>query len=320
MSESAARTAERRAVTASLRWSDSLSAPPVVGSDATGWSGALLRRWAGTAPVMEQPPLDHHYLVMHLGGPKHVDRRLDGARVSKLVEDRALTLVPQGTQFSWTTRGPIAFAHLYLRPDQFAATLARDHDREGRDHVLIDRVGCQDRILGIAMAGMLEEIANGPSASALKLDCLLETVLIQLIDRHSSRIRDVAPQAVALAPWRLRRVLDFIDAELGADIGLADLAAAAGSSQFHFSRAFALATGHSPYQYLLRKRLQFGRVLLASSEEPLPHVARRCGFRSTRQFGAMFRKSVGIGPKRFRLERRIGGGLRGAENSSRMQS
>jgi len=84
---------------------------------------------------------------------------------------------------------------------------------------------------------------------------------------------------------------------------LADLVAAAGTSQFHFSRAFHAATGRSPYQYLIARRIEHAKVLLMTADVDLATVANRCGFNSAHQFAAMFKRHAGVGPKRFRLSR-----------------
>lgn len=277
------------------------SAPPLLSSETTGWDGALLRSWSATSPLMEQPPLDHHYLAVHLGGAKHVSRRRDGAAVSGVVENGSLTLVPAGTEFVWRTRGPIAYAHLYLAPQQVENTLAVELDHEGRSALLIERVGCRDPLLEPLMQTMLAEIQAGESASALRLDSLLESVLIRLARHHVSRIMHRSVQPAALAGYRLRRVLDFIEAGIADQLRLRDLAAAAGSSQYHFSRAFRAATGCSPYRYLIQRRIEYAKVLLLTGAEPLAAVAMRSGFNSQRQLAVMFKRMTGVGPKRFRL-------------------
>lgn len=287
-------------LTAPRQWPWALSAPPMLSSDSTGWRSALLRRWSGTSPVMVQPPLDHHYIAMHLGGAKQVTRRRDAAAVSAVVESGSLTLVPAGTAFVWRTSGPIAFAHLYLRPRQLEDVFGREFDVEGRGASLIERVGCVDPLLQALLGRMTEEMRSGAGASALLLDSLLDSALVELARRHASRSIAAHRRAVALAPHRLQRVLDFVDANLGrSDIGLADLVAAAGSSQFHFSRAFREATGCSPYRYVIRRRIEYARALLMTSGDTLAAVAAKCGFNSGHQFAVMFKREVGIGPKRF---------------------
>jgi AraC family transcriptional regulator len=253
---------------------------------------------------MVQPPLDQHYIVMHLGGAKHVERRRDGPPVATTVEKGSLTLVPAGTAFTWRTSGPIAFAHLYVRPDELAAT-AIAGDRPGASaSSLVERVGCSDAQLQLLFQSFLLAIEPCAQPSGLLLDSLLESFLIRLAQRHSSCATSDLSRVLSLAPHRLRRVLDFIEANLAEDVSLADLVSAAGTSEFHFSRAFHIATGCSPYRYLLNRRIELAKVLLLTSSEPLLLVSLKCGFKSKRHFGATFKRMVGIGPKHYQILRR----------------
>ena len=288
-------------LTAPQQWPWALASPPVVSSATTNWRGALLCRWRGTSAVMVQPPLDQHYVVMHLGGPKHVTRRHDGPSVSTVAENGSLTLVPAGTAYTWRTQGPIAFAHLYIPPRRLEDCVAAEFDGEARGAWLIERVGCRDPLLEPLLARMLVEVQAEAHASKLLLDALLETLMIRLAQKYASGPVARALRAVALAPHRLRRVVEFIDANLGRDIALADLVDAATTSQYHFSRAFHLATGCSPYRYLTHRRIAYARVLLLTGTQSLEAISASCGFNSARQFAVMFKRSVGVGPKRFRL-------------------
>ena len=301
--DSVART-EKISPTTPLQWPWALTAAPMASSEATGWNGALLRRWSGTSSVMVQPPLDQHYVVMHLGGPKRVMRSHDSAPVTTIAENRSLTLVPAGTAFTWRTTGPIAFAHLYLRPQQLEDIVSAEFDLEGRGTSLIERVGCRDPALESLFVRMIEEVESAADASALRLDSLLEGCLIRLARQHASRPIAARCKPMALAPHRLKRVLEFIEANLDRNVGLVDLVAAAGISQYHFSHAFHAATGSAPYRYLIARRIEHAKVLLMTSDDPLATISSRCGFNSQHQFAVMFRRLVGIGPKRFGMTRR----------------
>ena len=295
--------AEARARISPTQWGGSLSGPPDLCSAARGsWSGALLRRWHGTAAQMEQPPLDHHYLVLHLGGPKRVHRHgLHDAAVAD-AEVGALTLVTAGTSNDWTTEGPIGFAHLYLHPHSIDHVLNEEFDRDSRSVELIDCVARRLPLLSAMMTGMLDQVENPGFSSRLVLDTLLHSLIVRLVSECStlSEASGFAPHS--MSPRRLRRVLDFIDSSLGTDIDLADLAAVAGSSRFHFCRAFRDATGFPPYRYLIHRRIHAAKDLLLRDELSLEQIAAQCGFHSQSQFAAMFRRVFGTSPARFRRE------------------
>ncbi len=291
------------AIASPIEWNGTLSGAPDLCSAAAGvWSGALVRRWHGTAPRMEQPAIDHNYLVIHLGGAKRVNRHDPDSFTSVDSDTGSITLATAGSSYSWTTEGPIGFAHLYLHPHAVHRVVVEEFDRDSRSVELVDCVARQLPLLSAMMRGMLEQIETPTFGSRLVLDTLLHSVIVQLISECSnlSEASRLAPHAIA--PRRLRRVLDYIDANLAADLKLEDLASVAGSSRFHFSRAFRDATGFPPYRYLIHRRMDAAKTLLLEDVLTIAEIAERSGFNSRTQFAAMFRQVFGTSPGRFRRE------------------
>lgn len=284
-------------------WSAELSAPPNLCSTMSGWDGPLIRRWRDTAAIMEQPSLDHHYVAIHLGGPKRISRRCDGPPVSAEAAVGAITVVPAGAAYSWKTEGPIGFAHLYIEPAMIGRLIQEEFDRDPRGTTLIDCVARTAPLVGTLFQGMLDEIERPAFASRLALDTSLQCLLVHLL-RECSSLRDTCREVRhALAPHRLRQVFDFIEANLAADLRLGDLAAVACSSPYHFSHAFRATTGFSPYRYLILQRIERGKALLLDDSIAIADAAKQCGFRSARQFATMFKHICGVSPARFRRER-----------------
>jgi AraC family transcriptional regulator len=282
------------------QWAARLSGPAHMSSSRTVWPTAQLRHWRGTAAIMEQPALDHHYIVQHLGGGKRVKRHLDGASICEVVDSGSLTIVPAGSHFKWVTQGPIEFAHLYLSPSLLAQATAR-LDR-GSALTLIDRVGCRDPLLEALYHAMLVENRSPLHAEALYLDSLLETFLQRLLRNHSTMARGEIPGREMLPKHRVRRVQEFIEARLEFSITLSDLTEIAGGSVYHFSRAFKNTVGDSPYKYVLRRRTERAKVLLSTTDLPLAEIANACGFRNTVHLSKTFSRLIGIAPTRFRRE------------------
>jgi AraC family transcriptional regulator len=267
-----------------------------------------MRHWVGTSPEMDQPALDRTYIVQHLGGAKHVERRNDGRVISTVVENGALTIVPAGTQFKWHTRGPIEFAHLYLP----SGLISRAATRFKRSHniALLDSVGCRDPLLEALYGAMLNEVSQSGGYDALYLDTLLETFLLQLLREHSTSVVGPRQPRETLPRFQLQRVLDFIEAKIDRPLTLLDLAnVGGGASVFHFSRAFKNSAGQSPYQYVLQRRVDRAMTLIESTEMSLLEVARVCGFRNIAHLSKAFSRLAGVSPTRFKRELTTKGAL-----------
>jgi AraC family transcriptional regulator len=103
-----------------------------------------------------------------------------------------------------------------------------------------------------------------------------------------------------LVKWRLKRVAEFVDAQLHRPITLADMAAAAGLSRMHFAAQFRVATGLRAHEYLLKRRIERAQRLLMETREPLAQIALSVGFKTQAHFTTVFRRFVGDTPYQWR--------------------
>jgi AraC family transcriptional regulator len=97
----------------------------------------------------------------------------------------------------------------------------------------------------------------------------------------------------------LRRALSFIEANLGERFTLETLAANVGISRFHFARLFRLATGYSPMEYLMRQRIERGKLILALGEYSICEIAALLGFCDQSHFTRTFRRMTGMSPRDY---------------------
>jgi methylglyoxal synthase len=104
----------------------------------------------------------------------------------------------------------------------------------------------------------------------------------------------------SLPGHKLRRVSEFIEAHIDQPIRLRQLAATAGVSPFHFHRQFRRATGLTPHQYTVQRRIEHAKLLLSTSELPLVEVAARVGFSDQSRFTTTFRRMMSTTPGNYR--------------------
>lgn len=290
------------ATTSPAALADSLSAPPVLSSETTGWDGAQVRLWRGIDPK-SYPPLDHHCLTLHLGQPRRLARRGEGRNLQVDIRPGAMSLSPIGAVYEWETTGPVDYAELYLSAEFIRKINSDVFDRDSTGLALEDPLGIRDPLAEAVFTELLEELSGMKSDSRLYLDSLLLTLSVRLVRLCGDVPDEGAQRRLSLAPARLRRVLEYIEANLSTDIGVTELAATASLSPFHFSRAFTLATGYSPYSFLIGRRLARAKALLGEPDVNMGSVAAQCGFRTEGQFSRMFRRGVGTTPRRYRHDR-----------------
>ncbi len=112
------------------------------------------------------------------------------------------------------------------------------------------------------------------------------------------------PPRGQLAPWQLQRVTRHIEAHLDSPLRVAQLAALARLSPHYFCRAFRASLGHSPYAYILQRRIQRAQDMMLAGNEPLSQIALACGMADQAHFSRLFRNLVGVSPHAWRRSRR----------------
>lgn len=131
------------------------------------------------------------------------------------------------------------------------------------------------------------------------LNLLLAALLLRATDRDAvpgSRSTERMP------PWQVRRVCDYMADRLTENVRLADLAALVGISSFHFVRAFKGATGHTPHQWFMARRIERAKELMADPGRSVTDIALAVGFSSLGHFSSTFRRVAGLAPAAWRRE------------------
>jgi AraC-like DNA-binding protein len=148
---------------------------------------------------------------------------------------------------------------------------------------------------------LLSDAVNDSDPSAqLYGDGLIAAIAARLFAEPS----EPGANAKGLPSSQLERVVEYLDAHLPKRVDLAHLAALAGLSQSHFSRAFKASTGMAPYRWQLDARIRRAQALLIDTSASLDDVAEATGFADAVHFGRTFRKLTGATPAAWRHDRK----------------
>lgn len=96
----------------------------------------------------------------------------------------------------------------------------------------------------------------------------------------------------------------FMQQNLDRRLTLNELAAAAGAtSPWQFIRRYRVASGQTPMQAFLHRKITRACYLLEVSDLPVAEVARQFGFDDPYYFSRIFKKITGISPAHYRRQR-----------------
>jgi transcriptional regulator GlxA family with amidase domain len=140
----------------------------------------------------------------------------------------------------------------------------------------------------------------GGSFGRLYADCIGVSIVARLLGSEQQSASSDRPKVGALAKWRLKRAIDYVDAHLAEAVSLADIAASTGLTRMHFAAQFKAATGMRPHEYVLRRRIERAQELLTAESMSVVDVALSVGFQSQSHFTSIFTRFVGLPPRTWR--------------------
>lgn len=130
----------------------------------------------------------------------------------------------------------------------------------------------------------------------LSVDDLVSQLAHGLIE--ADRSARPVPRPVNLAEAALERAREFLNTEKTRLVRSEELEAVAGLSRYELARQFRLRYGTSPYRYLIMRRLDYARELMAR-RTPLVRAAVEAGFADQAHFTRMFKAAFGVTPGRY---------------------
>jgi AraC family transcriptional regulator len=146
-------------------------------------------------------------------------------------------------------------------------------------------------------------LQNGASSDRLYMDSIAQMIAMHVARYHSScskAVQTTTPRTIA--DWRMQRLFEFIEENLGCDLSLIRMAAEVGVSPLHLPRTFKIAAGQSPHRYVLWRRIERAKDLLVKTDTPIMEVALSVGFSSQSHLSSWFSRIVGISPADYRRQ------------------
>ncbi len=187
----------------------------------------------------------------------------------------------------------------FLLLEMSHAALAQASGRSRIDG-LTAAAGADDPVLAHLVGALTPALTRPGEVSQLFVDQLCLAIGIHLNDRYGGTAPAAARPAQALAPIHEARAKEMLRSHLDGRIAIADVADACQLSRSHFTRAFRLATGQTPHDWLQAQRLARARELLRASDLPLAEVATACGFADQSHFTRVFSRAEGAPPGHWR--------------------
>ena len=141
---------------------------------------------------------------------------------------------------------------------------------------------------------MMEEL-NPAGQLASQLFCASMVVIASQLDTF--------PQAMAAETREeefISRILDYLNEHFTEELNLDKIAEDMHCSATYVSHGLKKATGMTPINYIIRRRIGLAQTMLISTDLTATQIATMVGYDNTNYFSTLFTKTVGMTPIRYR--------------------
>jgi AraC family transcriptional regulator len=144
--------------------------------------------------------------------------------------------------------------------------------------------------------GLLSSLKQPRHTSKIFLDHVLHALHCHFVCSYGG-VTISAPQfRGGLSSYQMRKATELLEAHLGGNIALQQVAEACNLSVSHFARAFKTTFRRPPYQWLTERRVDRARDLMTNSRLPLADIAAQCGFTDQSALNRIFKRFHGVTP------------------------
>ena len=272
---------------------------PLLSSYQAVWQGIHLAHYHQPTWGIPEIVTSQHIVAILLTNLGEEEIVAEGkVRTVRNLSTHAIQIFPADLPFRVRWFTDVEVIHCYLDP-QCLAKVAYEAISPERVE-LIPNFHQPDPLIaqmGLALKAALKNDLAGSRFYAESIATALSAHLLQYYSTRQPVFRDYGG---GLSRYQLRQAFDYIQAHLTENLSLEAMATEVGMSRFYFCRLFKKSTGITPYQYLIKCRIEQSKILLRERKLSIADIALEVGFSNQSHFTKHFKLLTGNTPKVYR--------------------
>lgn len=273
---------------------------PQIFSQAETSHGVVFQLRQDAIGFLDLPGIEKTILCVHVGPAARLFCRRDGKQYNGTAVHGDVDIIPAFTPSRWVAHDHNDRNLLFSLPQTLIHTVAEQAGQDPSRLEIRNRFQVRDSELEFIAQAIHREIEAGLPSGRLYTEGLVVAMTSRLIAQHSSVSQPLRMPPATLSGRRLKQVLSFIEEQLAEDLSLEQIASVAGLSPSHLKTLFRRATGLPVHQYVIQRRIERARTLLAQENLTMAEIAAATGFAHQSHLARHIRRVTGASPTMIR--------------------
>ncbi len=248
----------------------------------------------------------HHILINLKDEPHRVENWRDDQHRDFTFRKNEIVVTPAGLKSGWRWHARSKCIVITLDPARLETFTQSELGLLLTERQLRDLPQFEDADITTAAVMLLDALRLGGAGSDVMFESLARVFLVKLVRKYGDDRSNEFEFSSSFTAQHYKRVLDFMAENFGRPIQIEDIAQEAGLSASHFSRLFKDVIGDSPYQFLMRYRVERAEAMIADTTRSLIDIALACGFSDQPHLTRVFKQAHGVTPRVWRRKQNDG--------------
>lgn len=285
-------------------WPREFSEVMIADSDKLGWQSiqAFACEYAPLSDPMRLPS-DSEFLTLEINTSHAADvtYRLGENEVLDISWNPGDVIIyPNFDRSRWSWKNRHETSVFFIPYSRLKQVIMQGNSTQFRHPALIPCISTDDTTLRTLLQLISTELVSSNPNGEKYIDSIVDATLIHLAKNFVAECESINEDTCFLSSLQLEKIKKYVSDNVDTTLSVSDLAEVAGVKPFEFPRAFRSTVGITPYQYIIRERIEWAEYLLCSTDLSLAEISYTAGFSSQSHFTRTFRKQKGATPQGFR--------------------